>query len=537
MAALGGSRSRVTRLAGAATLAALAGLAGPALAGPSSPAEDTVRVLVRYADRLPGALERPILGGEARIRHEFPAIAALALELPRGRMAELRRAAGVAAVEEDPVRYALGTLDHSELVPSRTNGLYGLVTTNAVLVQKRRITGHGAAVCIADTGIDAGHPDIAPVYRGGVDEVDHDDDPDIGPNPGSPEAVHGTHVSGTAVAALNGVGVRGVAYGADLWVARVLGNDGRGNGSDVMAGVRHLVEVRGCKVVSLSLGGTTSSAIEASFYAEMVGRGVLIVAAAGNEGKTGMDYPAGYPGVLAIGAVDNLNHHASFSNTGPGLALSAPGVAVLSAVPRGAGLQSAVQVGKTSFGAIGMEFAGTTGGISAPLVDCGSGNTPGEFPSTVAGRIALIRRGDQTFATKTQNAMDAGAVAAIIYNNVTGDLVGTLGAAQTTDGRDWIPVVGVTTQTGTTLRRIGLRSTTLVNATTNWATLSGTSMATPHVAGVAALLLGVDPSLSGADLTALLERTALRLGGRGYNPTYGWGLVNADAAVRAVGRR
>ncbi|MGE5234010.1 MAG: S8 family serine peptidase [Acidobacteriota bacterium] len=524
--------SRSGRAAAWLLLGILVAFAQPGLAADA----DTVRVLVRFAGHLPGAGERPLVAGEMRVRHEFPEVGALALEVPRQRLEELRRSPGVVAVEEDPVRYALGSLDGAELQPSRTNGLYGLVSTRAILVQKRGIVGQGATVCVADTGIDAGHPDIAPAFRGGVDEVDHDDNPDIGPHPG-PSAIHGTHVAGTAIAALNGVGVRGVAYGAGLYVARVLGNDGQGQASDVMDGVRHLVEVRGCKVVSLSLGGTRSSSIEAAFYAEMIQHGALIVAAAGNEGKVGMDFPAGYPGVLAVGAVDSLNRHASFSNVGAGLGVSAPGVGVLSAVPREEGVESSVKLVKTTYAALGMEFAGNTGGITEPLVDCGSGNSPGEFPATVAGRIALIRRGDQTFAVKTQNAMDAGAVAAVVYNNQVGDFSGTLSSAHTTDGRDWIPVVGVSDKIGAALRRAKGRPVTLVNALTAWATESGTSMATPHVAGIAALLLGVNPALSAADLTSILEQTAIHLGGRGYNTTYGWGLVNADAAVRAAQRR
>lgn len=492
-----------------------------------------VRVLVRF-DRLPLAGKRlAFAGGEADVRHRLPTVSALALELPAGQIEALRRERGVLQVEPDLERHAYGALDGAELKPLITNGLYGLVTTKATVVHKRRVTGAGAKVCIADTGLDTGHPDIAPNWGGGIDEVDNDDDPDVG---AGSTVQHGTHVAGIVAAALNGVGVRGVAYGATLHHARVLRDTGRGNSSDIMAAIRRLVDELGCRIVNLSLGGDSPSDIEQTFYAGLVDEGVLIVAAAGNEEADHVSYPAAYPGVLAVGAVNSKNQHADFSNTGEDLDVSAPGVTVLSSVPRDSGEESSVKTNKV-YAATGMTFAAHTGGVAALLVDCGSGNSADEFPAKVAGNIALIKRGDQTFATKTENAMNAGATAAIVYNNVPGDFAGTLGTAQTSNDQDWIPVIAVSDTTGGLLRKWLGKKTTVVNDVSSWASFSGTSMASPVVAGVAGLLLATNPSLSSADLTEILERTATRLGGRGYNTTFGWGLVNADAAVKAAKAR
>ena len=492
-----------------------------------------MRVLARF-DHLPHVGKRLAFdGGEAEVRHQLPGVSALALELPASQIEALRRGRGVLLVEPDLERHADGALDGAELKPLVTNGLYGLVSTKATVAHKRRVVGGGAKVCVADTGLDTGHPDIAPNWGGGLDEVDNDDDPDVG---AGAEAQHGTHVAGIIAAALNGVGVRGVAYGATLHHARVLRDTGRGNSSDIMSAVRRLVDEFGCRIVNLSLGGDGFSDTEQAFYAGLADEGILVVAAAGNESADHVSYPAAYAGVLAVGAVNSKNQHADFSNTGQDLDLSAPGVAILSPVPRGTGEDSSIKTTKP-YAALGMTYAGHTGGIAALLVNCGSGNTPDEFPAKVAGNIALIKRGDATFATKAENAMNAGAIGVIVYNNVAGDFNGTLGAAQTSERRDWVPVIGVSDATGTLLRKWTKKKATLINDLTNWASFEGTSMASPMVAGVAGLLLSVNPGLSGADLTEILQQTATRLGGRGYNTTFGWGLVNADKAVKAAQAR
>ena len=102
--------------------------------------------------------------------------------------------------------------------------------------------------------------------------------------------------------------------------------------------------------------------------------------------------------MLSVGAVDVNNDHASFSNTGTGIDLSAPGVLVLSSVPTGTGSEASVTTRATER-AFGMEFAGTTPGLTAELVNCGLGR-PGECPAAVAGKIALIQRGEISFAAR-----------------------------------------------------------------------------------------------------------------------------------------
>ena len=523
------------RLLACSLLAAAALVSHHAEAGPGAGNADgeRVRVVVRFAPNVDAgeraATARRFHGALRRDLGDWPIAA---LELPAAEVAALRNAPGVALVAPDTT-YRAAALALAELQPALDNGLYGLVLTKAVDAQARRVTGKGARVCIVDSGIDAHHPDLVAAYRGGFDLVDDDEDPDVGADPGL--GGHGTMVAGIVAAALNRQGVRGIAHGAEIRHARVLGADGQARGSDVMAAVRRLVEDEGCRIVNLSLGADQSTDTEESFYRQLLARhDVLIVAAAGNDERDSLSFPAGYAGVAAVGAVDRYRNHASFSNTGPELDLAAPGVAVLSTVPRGSGGEAYVKAGR-AYDATSFIFGGYTSakGIRGKLVDCGSGNTPEEFPRQVRGAFALMRRGDAFFSVKVENAMNAGARGAVIYNNVDEPVRGTLQTPTTSDEREWIPVVLVSQDDGARLR--GFRKPiTLVTGPSDWDAGNGTSFAAPYVAGAAALVLSVDPSLGSERLLQLLETTAVDLGEPGLDPAFGWGLVDADAATRAA---
>ncbi len=496
-------------------------------------ADTTVRVLVRFT---PGVVmeERELVARRLHggVRRAFASAPLAALELPASEIDALRRDPRVATVEADPVYHA-AALALSELKPTIDNGLYGLVLSRAVQAQARKVTGKGVRVCIADTGIDAHHSDLSRAYAGGFDLVDDDENPDVGSDLGLGE--HATMVAGILAAAVNRKGVHGVAYDAQLRVARVLGADGTGFGSDVMAAVERLVEEDGCRVVNLSLGTSERTDSEELFYRDLLARNdVLLVAAAGNDGHAGVSYPAAYPGVVAVGAVDHTAALASFSNTGPEIDLVAPGVGILSSVPRGSGSEAYVSAGHV-WPASAFTYAGQTrrSGIRAALVDCGSGNTAEEFPRKVRGGIALMRRGDAFFSVKVENAMNAGARAALIYNNVAEGVIGTLQEPTASDGRPWIPAVLVSEADGAYLRA-HRKAIALVNGPSDWDAGSGTSFAAPHVAGAAALVWSVDRTLSRDQVLSLLETTAVDLGEAGPDERFGWGLIDADASSRAA---
>ncbi|GIW12168.1 MAG: hypothetical protein KatS3mg061_3225 [Dehalococcoidia bacterium] len=258
-------------------------------------------------------------------------------------------------------------------------------------------------IAIVDTGVDLSHPDLASKILPGYDFVNADLTP-------QDDHGHGTHVAGIAAAITNnGLGIAGVSWGARVLPVKVLDARGSGYTSDVAAGIVWAAD-RGARVINLSLGGPASTTLqEAVNYA--VGKGALVVAAAGNSGNSTPNYPGAYPAAISVAATDSTNRRASFSNFGPFVDLAAPGVSIYSTVPTG----------------------------SCDLC----------HPS-------------------------------------------------------------------------GYRA------------LSGTSMATPMVAGVLAILAGLAPEASPAGLRAAVEQSALDLGPAGRDDEYGFGLVQLDAAIRTL---
>ncbi len=187
-----------------------------------------------------------------------------------------------------------------------------------------RSTGAGRKVCVIDTGIDAGHPDLAPNFVEGVSTVgDGSSDP-------ADTHGHGTHVAGTIAAALNGSDVVGVAHEASLYVAAVFGSGGTATDEDILEGLDWCLS-KGAHIFSMSYGGGFSTPVEEAAYRAAHDAGVLLIAASGNDGPSvPIGFPARYDFVVAVGATDTNDNIASFSQRGPQLDVVAPGVSVLS---------------------------------------------------------------------------------------------------------------------------------------------------------------------------------------------------------------
>jgi serine protease len=138
---------------------------------------------------------------------------------------------------------------------------------------------------------------------------------------------HGTHVAGTiAQTTNNGVGTAGLAYCATLMPIKVLSKQGFGSTANVAEGIRYAAD-NGAQVINLSLGGPIKSRILEDAVKHALGKGVVIVAAAGNSGRR-VGYPAAYPGVIAVSATDDKDNIAWFSSRGPEVVIGAPGVGV-----------------------------------------------------------------------------------------------------------------------------------------------------------------------------------------------------------------
>jgi subtilisin family serine protease len=214
----------------------------------------------------------------------------------------------------------------------------------------RQTIGADTTVAIIDSGIDLGHPDLAPnlwtnpgeIAANGVDDdgngyVDDVHGYDFVDNDGTPQDAngHGTHVAGIVGArGGNGIGGAGVAWRARLMAIRVLDGQARGTTAAVAAGIRYAVD-NGARIVNLSLAGPTSTSDleDAVRYARA--RGVLIVVAVGNDGAdltSSPTYPAAYgeDNVLGIAATTSDGGLSSVSDYGPGADVAAPGEQILS---------------------------------------------------------------------------------------------------------------------------------------------------------------------------------------------------------------
>jgi len=178
-------------------------------------------------------------------------------------------------------------------------------------------------VAVVDTGVDLDHPDLQSKLVTGYDFANYDAIPDD-------DNGHGTHVAGTIAAITNNyLGVAGVAPECRIMPIKALGANGSGYYSDIADGIRFAAD-NGAKVVSLSLAGTSSSYTMQAAVDYAISKGVLVVAAAGNNGSTTMMYPGAYEPVLCVGATDSADARASWSNYGTWVDVAAPGVNIYS---------------------------------------------------------------------------------------------------------------------------------------------------------------------------------------------------------------
>ncbi len=190
-------------------------------------------------------------------------------------------------------------------------------------------TGRGALIAVLDTGAELTHPALAGHIVASADfagtSVDGHEQGDGVDNDGDgliDEALgHGTHVSG--IAAL-------VAPSAGLLIGRVLDADGRGDILSVASGIAWAT-AHGAHVINMSFGMLQTSTVIEYALAQADSLGAVCVAAAGNDGAGGpVEYPASSSHVLAIAALDDADHAASFTSSGAAIALSAPGVSIRS---------------------------------------------------------------------------------------------------------------------------------------------------------------------------------------------------------------
>jgi len=181
-------------------------------------------------------------------------------------------------------------------------------------------------IAIIDTGVDIDHEDLASrLTTNGYDFVNNDDNPDD-------DYGHGTHCAGIAAAITNnGKGIAGVVGESPVKImgVKVLGSSGSGSYGNVAAGIDYAAQ-NGADIISMSLGGSSSQTIKNACKSAS-DAGVVLVAAAGNDGVTSKFYPAGYDDyVIAVAAISSNNDRAHFSNYGDWVDIAAPGVDIYS---------------------------------------------------------------------------------------------------------------------------------------------------------------------------------------------------------------
>jgi subtilisin family serine protease len=436
---------------------------------------------------------------------------------------------------------------------------HALAMTGADMAQDAGWTGTGVKVGVMDTGIDYHHPDLGGGFGAGFrvatgydfvgDRYDASGSggaliphPDKDPDDCNS---HGTHVAGIIGASGNPVigGARGVAPGVTFGAYRVFGCDGS-TSADIMIAAMERALADGMQVLNISIGSAfqtwpqypTAVAADA-----LVDEGVVVVTSIGNSGANGL-YSAGAPGVgrKVIGT-------ASFENTHINVAsfIANPGGRV---------------VGYTTLsGPAGVPgpppppASGTSPAIVFVGRGCADGDltTPGSQPDTYAadpaGKVALITRGVCSFNEKYARAAQADAVGVIIANNAPGIFFGgfTVGlnifgiAVSQADGEalqalsggvtatwtsDRIDVANPTAGRASSFSSFGLNAelelkpdigapggfirSTVPLEMGAYDTISGTSMASPHVAGAVALLLEARPSTPAAMVRTILQNSA-----------------------------
>ena len=495
------------------------------------------------------------LGDDVGKRYD-DVVNAVAMNLTGSEIAAMLASPDVASVwPNETIRVELPTVGGETPETGLTGG--GATYDEVESLHQKGITGAGVKVGILDTGIDYNHPALAAVYQGGYDAVDNDDDPmettyEDWKASGRTEKVngstyytsHGTHVAGI-VAGQDDFGGRsayGIAPEADIYAYRVLGPYGGGSTADILEGMEHAL-ADGMDVVNMSLGGSYNDHRSVLSIAadNLTLAGVTTVIAAGNDGELGAA-SLGSPGTSALALTVGAN--------------DSPLTLATTTATVGAASADLRLVSQKRDASSVTDLAGK----SFRLIDVGGGNAAGYAGKSPAGAIVVIERGTITFNDMAANAKNRGAAGAIVVNNrpdgpidaFIGEsdsyavMFGTdatqgaalraamaAGAAEVTFGTlgeittDADRLAGFSSRgpsNGTTdiKPEVTAPGVSVMSSVPTWdvdpkadisyaeayGRKSGTSMATPFVAGLAALMLDAEPDLAPADVKTRLMNTA-----------------------------
>jgi minor extracellular serine protease Vpr len=530
----------------------------------------------------------------ARILHEYRivfngfdvladrAVLAQALSLPG--VSHLERTQKATPALDNSVPFILGGESYSDLGTDGTGMRIGIIDTG-IDYTHADFGGSGDPADYASNNATFIEPGTFPTAKviGGTDLVGEWYDANCDPVPPAwgvcssipvPDedpldlAGHGSHVAGIAA----GIGTskvdHGVAPGASLLIFKLFAL-GSTSSANVVAAIEMATDPNGdgdtsdhVDVINMSLGSPYGRNTDTSAVASnaAVSLGVIVVASAGNSGD--LPYNTGSPAVAT-------NAISVAAGNDPGIFLQLAGVAGSSGGAADGDFESLPAAFGPGLGDTGMQ-SGTT-------IFAGSACSP--ITTNLSGMIPLIARGTCTFVTKVRNAQSAGAIAAVVYNNVANSDPITMG--DDGSGADiTIPAVMVGNADGLNIRANIVADTTISLDPANQASipnrlqgftsrgprfgdgtlkpdvtapggsirsaaagsgddgvdLSGTSMASPHVAGAAAILRALHPRWSVQEIKSALMNTATdaERGGTAYPVALeGAGRVRIDLAVKA----
>ena len=455
------------------------------------------------------------------VKRELVGQHSIAAELSISAVKALRNSPDVEFVEVDSQRHLMAAYNDDVGDPATTQLTpYSIYQSQANLLNLQP----GMKVCIIDSGIAGSNGETGGLNNdfewanitGSNDSGTGSWNADGGP--------HGTHVAGTVGAADNGFGVVGMAPGVAMHIVKVFNNAGWGYSSDLAHAADKCTEA-GANIITMSLGGGAANSTEENAFDTFTNNGGLVLAAAGNDGNATRSYPAGYDSVMMIGGnnSDNGRYEASqYPSCNAAktdcVEATAGGLNVLSTYPSDGATVAALTADSSGFTSTAME---NTGNVSGSTFNMGTAESTN---SGANGKICVIDRGNISFHDKVKNCEDSGGIGAVIINNVAGVLQGTLGTTNTTT----IPAVGAALEDRSALT--GASTAAISIGLGDYGLMSGTSMATPGVAGVAALVWSNHQTCTGSEIREVLKATAFDAGDPGHDVYYGNGIVKAKDA-------
>ena len=330
-----------------ATFSAKVLLDKPAVAGELPTAkenENLVRVIVEYRDMFGKEIA---LQHAYALHHDLVDEKSIVIEVTEVMAEKLKKNRLIANVQEDSIWKEQGYLERIVEREELENGSYWktapgrsvnrlrerqleeIIPYGISMIQADQLSvgPHPVTVCAVDTGLAVSHPDIDENRADGIDRESNVNQKWLRWN--NDTRGHGTHIVGTLAAKMNNdLGVRGVGN-LNVFVTRGLNNMGSAYESDIREAMEQC-ENAGAKIINLSLGGDKMSDSMKVIIDRLFSKGFLIFAAAGNEGKWRMEYPASDPHVVSVGALDSTGWFWANSNFGPTLEIMAPGHKILS---------------------------------------------------------------------------------------------------------------------------------------------------------------------------------------------------------------